>query len=95
MSATLKVIAGSKLPGGAKGRWRMTEILGCGGGAMLLSVLLWVGVIGGVVYLVTRLGREERSISRADDARQLADTLYARGEITAEELDVLRFSVQV
>ena len=61
---------------------------------MLLSVLLWVGVIGGVVYLVARLGRDERPINRADGARQLADALYARGEITTEELDILRLSVQ-
>lgn len=91
----MMVIAGSKLPGSAKGRWRMTEILGCGGGAMLLSVLLWVGVIGGVVYLVTRLGRQERAITRADDAWELARARYARDEITAEEVDVLRLSVQV
>ncbi len=72
----------------------MTEILGCGGGAMLLSVLLWLGVIGGVVYLVTRLGREERPLIRAGDAWELARTRYARGEITAEELDLLGLRLQ-
>ena len=45
MGATLMVTVGLKLPSGSKGRWVMTEILGCGG-----AMLPWVGVIGGVVY---------------------------------------------
>ena len=72
----------------------MMGILSCGGGAMLLSVLLWVGVIGGVVYLVARLSREARPITRADNAWELARARYARGEITAEELDVLALRLQ-
>jgi putative membrane protein len=66
----------------------MMGMMGCGG-AMLLSLLLWVGVIGGVVCLVIRLGGEDRPVVRADDAWELARTRYARGEITAEELDAL------
>jgi len=71
----------------------MLEMLDCGG-AMLLSVLLWVGVISGVVYVAIRLGREERRVVRSGDAWELARARYARGEITAEELDALRLRLQ-
>lgn len=53
-----------------------------------------MGVISGVVDLVLRLGWEECSIPRADDAWQLAEACSARGESSAEELDVLRLLVQ-
>ena len=68
----------------------MTEILGCGG-----AMLPWVGVIGGVVYLKIRLGQGERPIIQASDAWELDRAGYARGEITAEEPDVLGLRLQV
>lgn len=66
----------------------MMGMMGCGG-TMLLSVLLWVAVIAAVVYLVARLTRDGRRDDGRDRAWQLARERFARGEITAEELDDL------
>lgn len=66
----------------------MMGTMGCGG-TMLLSVLLWVAVIAAVVYLVARLTRDGRRDDGQDRAWQLARERFARGEITAEELDDL------
>ena len=54
-----------------------------------------MGVIGGVVYLKIRLGQGERPIIQASDAWELDRAGYARGEITAEEPDVLGLRLQV
>lgn len=66
----------------------MMGTMGCGG-TMLLSVLLWVAVIAAVVYLVARLTRDGPRDDGQDRAWQLARERFARGEITAEELDDL------
>ncbi|GAA5512350.1 hypothetical protein Dcar01_01064 [Deinococcus carri] len=66
----------------------MMGMMGCGGG-MLLSLLLWVAVIAAVMYLVARLTRDGRRGDERDPAWELARERFARGEITAEELDVL------
>lgn len=66
----------------------MVGMMGCGAG-MLLSLLLWVAVIAAVVYLVVRLTRDGRRADGQDRAWQLARERFARGEITAEELDAL------
>ncbi len=66
----------------------MMGMMGCGGG-MLLGLLLWVAVIVGVVYLLVRLTRDGRRDDGQDRAWHLARERFARGEITAEELDAL------
>lgn len=66
----------------------MMGMMGCGGG-MILGLLLWVAVIVAVAYLLVRLTRDGRHEDGQDRARHLARERFARGEITAEELDAL------
>ncbi|CAM3818778.1 hypothetical protein DEFR109230_13280 [Deinococcus frigens] len=66
----------------------MMGMMGCGGG-MILGLLLWVAVIVAVAYLLVRLNRDGRYEEGQDRAGHLARERFARGEITAEELDAL------
>jgi len=53
-------------------------------------VLFWVGVIGLVAWIVSRLtlrGRGGGGISTREDPLEIAKARYARGEITKEEFE--------
>lgn len=59
-----------------------------GGGWMWLwgslMVLFWVAVIAGAVWFVTR-GRDHASGKKANQARDILDERYARGELTTDD----------
>lgn len=62
------------------------------GGMWLWMVLVWVVVIGGIVWAVTQFSRgSDRGSGTADDgARRILDERFARGDIDAEEYRALR-----
>ena len=49
---------------------------------ILLSVLFWGGLIATLAFVISRVASGPR---RTDDARQLLDERFARGEIDPEE----------
>lgn len=62
-----------------------------GGGMWLWMVLVWVVVIGGIVWAVTQFSRGSDHRTGTDDgARRILDERFARGEIDAEEYRALR-----
>lgn len=70
--------------------------MGFGGWGMLLSGLLWIGLIVLGIWLLARLfpaggnRREPERSERRETPLQILQKRYARGEITKEEYETIR-----
>ena len=63
-----------------------------GGGGWLLMILLWVGLLGVIVWAVARIvpPRSGRADASQESPEEVLDRRLARGEIDIEAYDTLR-----
>lgn len=65
-----------------------------GYGTMFLMPVLWIVVIGLIVWAVVaalgRPGESDRSRAPSDSANEILKTRYAKGEISKEEFEALK-----
>lgn len=76
----------------ASGSWPFLGNFGLWGliGAFL-SLIFWVGLIAGLALLVVRAARRARMPGgQEDEAREILQERYARGEITREQYQQMR-----
>lgn len=65
-------------------------------GMMVLMVLFWIALIGGIIWLIVYLARRSGSTAGTPAAETALDILnkrYARGEITREDYERMKREV--
>ena len=68
---------------------------GMGGfGGMALGGILWIVLLGVIVWAVVKAGARASTSSSPDSARSILDSRLARGELSMDEYRKLRETVQ-
>ena len=82
----LSALNAQAMPGWNMPGWHMHDwAFGWGPANMVLSLIVWIAVIFGVVWVIQNLSGSDRRVSRGRRALGLLDERYAKGEIDREE----------
>ncbi len=71
--------------------WPCVMNYGSIGGIMML---LWIVVIGALIYMIFKLGSERKDLSAESNALELLKQRYAKGEISKDDFESMKKTLQ-